>query len=280
MANYTPIEQIIAKIDNDFNLDNSDWIPRIATWVWEALSQLRVSKTVTKKRKLTVKNRIAKSACSLDDNIKVYDSNGCEIEEATSSNSCLCGEDAATPPSTGNQVGIGTGGFAGAGVSKHLSKGKTEYDAVSIHTNLLNPYGHRVVNQFYTGGQGGCDKNYVLVDCYTIELNYDEKYITVESQEPETIYSNVLQADVPVVPNNGLLIEAIAYYCMWKIMLRGIKHPVMNFAQNTATNPYYMWNKLKDEAKRSIRNEAVDQALDSLSNEVNSWFYNHTFPKR
>ena len=26
------VEHIIAKIDNDFNPDNSDWIPRVATW--------------------------------------------------------------------------------------------------------------------------------------------------------------------------------------------------------------------------------------------------------
>ena len=38
---YRPIEHIIAKLDNDFNLDNSDWIPRIAVWTIEAMSQLK-----------------------------------------------------------------------------------------------------------------------------------------------------------------------------------------------------------------------------------------------
>ena len=33
----TNIEHIIAKIDNDFNIDHSDWIPRVAAWAIEAL---------------------------------------------------------------------------------------------------------------------------------------------------------------------------------------------------------------------------------------------------
>ena len=40
----TNIEHIIAKIDNDFNIDNSDWIPRVAAWVIEALSILKCTK--------------------------------------------------------------------------------------------------------------------------------------------------------------------------------------------------------------------------------------------
>ena len=33
----TNVEHIIAKIDNDFNPDNSDWIPRVGTWVIDAM---------------------------------------------------------------------------------------------------------------------------------------------------------------------------------------------------------------------------------------------------
>ena len=36
------LERIIGKIDNDFNIDNSDWIPRAGAWIIDALSQLKV----------------------------------------------------------------------------------------------------------------------------------------------------------------------------------------------------------------------------------------------
>ena len=58
-----------------------------------------------------------------------------------------------------------------------------------------------------------------------------------------------------------MLIEAIAYYCMYKMLCRGYKHPVFNLnASQYGTNPYYMWNQLKDEAKRSVIAGVVDDA--------------------
>ena len=55
----TNIEHIIAKLDNDFNIDHSDYIPRVAAWVIEALSILKCNITETKKIKIKVNDRIA-----------------------------------------------------------------------------------------------------------------------------------------------------------------------------------------------------------------------------
>ena len=54
----TNIEHIIAKIDNDFNIDHSDWIPRVAAWAIEALNMLKCTKyeTICKKVKVNDKN--------------------------------------------------------------------------------------------------------------------------------------------------------------------------------------------------------------------------------
>jgi hypothetical protein len=80
------IEHIIGKLDNDFNPDNSDWIPRVPAWCVDAMNELKVLRKVDKKMKLTVINKIAKSKCCLiDDGLKVYDSNGCEVPRADTS---------------------------------------------------------------------------------------------------------------------------------------------------------------------------------------------------
>ena len=50
----TNIERIIAKIDNDFNPDNSDWIPRIGAWCIDAMSMLNVTPKEKKKIKVPV----------------------------------------------------------------------------------------------------------------------------------------------------------------------------------------------------------------------------------
>ena len=42
LNNQLPLQRLIGKIDNDFNIDNSDWIPRVGAWVTDALSQMKL----------------------------------------------------------------------------------------------------------------------------------------------------------------------------------------------------------------------------------------------
>ena len=51
------IEHIIGKLDNDFNPDNSDWIPRVPAWCVDAMNELKVLRKIDKKMKLTVINK-------------------------------------------------------------------------------------------------------------------------------------------------------------------------------------------------------------------------------
>lgn len=95
------IEHIIGKLDNDFNPDGSDWIPRVPAWCVDAMNELKVLRKVDKKMKLTVINKIAKSKCCLiDDGLKVYDSNGCEVPRADNSR-YNCSDNNSIPSSTG-----------------------------------------------------------------------------------------------------------------------------------------------------------------------------------
>lgn len=99
------IEHIIAKLDNDFNPDGSDWIPRVPAWCVDAMNELKVLRKVDKKMKLTVINKIAKSKCCLiDDGLKVYDSNGCEVPRADTSK-YRCGDTESAQSSTGGSSG-------------------------------------------------------------------------------------------------------------------------------------------------------------------------------
>lgn len=283
MNKYAPIEQIIAKLDNDFNLDNSDWIPRVATWAIEVMSQLKVLKTVKKRRRLTVTNRIAKSKCNIEvSGLKVYDKNGCEIKELDYNYGCRCdsgiSEDSS---STGgrNDEPVGVGGFGGIGVAEKYEEGKTPYDSVSVHVNKYPPNDSRVVDTFIAAPRKGCEHNYVIVDCHTIELNFDTDCIIIESNEVATMYSDYFKAEVPVIPNNGYLIEAIGYYCLYKMLCRGMKHPVFNLsASQYGTNPYYLYTTMFEKARRSVINDEID--TDNLSGAWNSYFYNYTFPKK
>ena len=92
LNNQVPLQRLVGKIDNDFNISESDWIPRVAAWTIDALSQMKVLPMERKRRRLEVSDRIATFPCELNaSEIKVFDKNGCEIEHLDKSkSSCNC----------------------------------------------------------------------------------------------------------------------------------------------------------------------------------------------
>lgn len=271
----TNVERIIAKIDNDFNPDNSDWIPRVGAWCIDAMSQLNILRTKRKKIKLTVSDKIAYSDCPINTNIKVYDENGCEIKEINDSSNKCCNS-----PSMGdssNENNIVTEITPNTINVVNTSKNNSSNYVVAETINDKYPFRYNV-HHYVIGNNNEEEHNYVLVGSNKIELNFDTDYIYVETEYIETVCSELFGCELPVIPNNGLLIEAIAYYCMYKMLCRGYKHPVFNLnASQYGTNPYYMWTTLKEEAKRSIANN-VD--INDASKLFRSNLFINTFDSR
>lgn len=264
------IERIIAKIDNDFNLDNSDWIPRVGAWCIDAMSQLDVLHKVKRKRELIVSNRIAVSPCDIiDDDLEVYDENGCKVSRLGDNCECSFTGDSKINKS----VDCNTNG------AKTLEIGNESHDSyetIAITLNDKYPYENTKVVTRKIPAQiaGDGNRNYVKLNNRQLELNFDTNSITIVNKEIETKYSDVYKIELPVIPDNGILLEALAYYCMYKFLCRGYKHPVFNLsASQYGTNPYYEWMQLKDKAKRSVLNDGID--FDNAS--FQSYFFDSTF---
>lgn len=266
--NYTTVDRIIAKIDNDFNPNNSDWIPRVGAWIHDALMQLDCVPTEKVTKKLTVKNRIAISDCELGENIKVFNCNGCKLIELNNTD-CGCNN------------------------SSHFSKGDIEITPQTITEEVTNNNETVEVSAFSINSKTGLPPRYNVVDVKklpiqndgyvrinnkTFELNFDTDYILVEYNAPKTITCKFYNCTSPAIPNNGKLIEAITYYCMYKMLTRGYVHPVMNLsASQYGTNPYYIWTTTKEEAKRSVINDGIDENIDDI---WRSAFFINTFNPR
>lgn len=259
----TNIEHIIAKIDNDFNIDNSDWIPRVAAWVIEALSILKCTKLEKKRIKLKVEDKIV-NLCNIDiDRAKFYDEDNCRLEsidDIMNAGGIRCGCSLTTGKINNFNI---VGRDEQIAIPIDSSKYPTEYVTTS----------KQKINKNY-------NKYYIKICDHQIELNYDAEYIFVEYNGVKTYYSETYKSELPVIPNNGLLIEAIGYYCIYKILCRGYKHPVMNLgASQYGTNPFFMWNNLKDEARRSVIIDEQGEVIDDGGLWRNS-FFNFTFNPR
>lgn len=274
MNKYTTVERIIAKIDNDFNPNNSDWIPRVGAWCVDVMQQLDVLLTDKVKKKLTVKDRIARSECCLSNlDLKVYDKNGCIIPEAGNKSGCC-----ANHSSTGENS-------KDAYLHEMLTHRTVEIEernveeTVDMRSTRINskdyPARYNVVEIYKTNSN--INKNYVISGGYTIELNFDADYIFIEYDTIKMITGND-GIQYPAIPDNGKLIECIVYYCMYKMLCRGYKHPVFNLAASQyGTNPYFIYTQLKEEAKRSIINNGINEDLSKLFR--SSFFISSFYPR-
>lgn len=242
--NQLTLQRLIGKIDNDFNISESDWIPRVAAWTIDALSQMKVLPMEKKKRTLEVSDKIAQFPCQLNaTEIKVYDSNGCEISQLNSNNSCGC---ASTKRSDSQEIAVID------------NTNKTGVNFMNVGQIIDN-------NKF---------RNFVIQG-NNIELNFDTDEIVVETYETATYFDEYYQCDVPYIYDDGLLLEALAWYCLFKYLSRGSKHPIYDLkSTNPVINPYTQWATLKPKAAASVKIKL------SQTSGWNNFFYNSTFLPR
>ena len=244
LNNQLTLQRLIGKVDNDFNISESDWIPRVAAWTIDALSQMKVLPMERKRRTLEVSDRIAQFPCTINaEELSVYDSNGCEIPAYKKSKSCSCNR--GNMSFTGEQIGV------------------------------TNPYAHngwetvQVANVVTAG-----NRNFIL-DGNNIILNFDTDKIDVESLEIATYHDDYYDCECPYIYDDGLLLEALSWYILYKYLSRGSKHTVYSLQSNSpVTNPYIQWNTLRPKAMASVKGK-----LGSAKG-WNNFFYNSTFLPR
>lgn len=244
LKHQLPLQRLIAKIDNDFNISESDWIPRVAAWTIDALSQMQVLPMERKRRKLEVNNRIAQFPCQINaKELKVFDKNGCEIPELNSNNSCGCNSSRKSIP---------------------------QEIAIIDDTNKTG------INFMQVGRVVSSNSHNFVLDGNNIELNFDTNEIEVETYETATYFDDYYQCDVPYIYDNGTLLEALAWYVMFKYLSRGSKHTVYSLTTNNQyLNPFVQWQLLKPKATASVK-----IALKKDNEGWNNFFYNSTFLPR
>lgn len=258
----TNILRIIAKLDNDFNIDNTDYVPRVAAWVMDALSILKCTPTEIKERTIPIINRIGYLDCCVDvDTIKVFDKNGCEVKKLTKASKC--GYNNSVNPSTGSKKESDDIKISDT-LSHNVNSNPVYVGGLSTPAGMdeNNAELHNV-SEIYTNGSNN-DKHFIPLGKGVLELTFDTDEITVQYEGIKTMTSEEFGMELPVVPNNGLLIEAVTYYCMYKILCRGVKHPVFNLAASQyGTNPYHLWTTMQEKVKRSVMFDAQGNILES-----------------
>lgn len=242
------LPRLIGKIDNDFNISESDWIPRVAAWVTDALSQMKVLPMEKKRRTLEVSEGVAQFPCQLNGaDIAVYDSNGNKVEKYDREKNCGKG----FKESFG--CGCGNGSIAVIDTTN-----KTGVNFMQVGT-IVN-----ASNELY------------ILNGNNIEINFPANTIDVESYEVVTYHDEYYDCECPYIYDDGLLLEALAWYCLFKYLSRGSKHVVFDLKSNSpVTNPWIQWNTLRPKAAASVKAK-----IGASNDGWNNFFYNSTFLPR
>ena len=202
----------------------------------------------------------------------MFDKDGCEIELLNNSDACNPNQ---SSPSTGKGQCAEIEYDVTPSTMVHTNDGLTHPVSKAQFANTKYPPRYNVV-EVENGETCNCNKRgYYRIGKNKIELTFDATEVYAEVDSVKTVEVN--GCSMPVIPNNGTLIECIGYYCMYKMLCRGYKHPVMNLqASQYGTNPFYLYMQLKDKAKREVIAGNVDEDVDYESL-WNSSFYLNTF---
>lgn len=252
------LQRLVAKIDNDFNIDNSDWIPRVAAWTIDALSQLKCLPYTWKRKKCVVNERIAYCDGILNSSsVRVYTQKGCLIKRAGYTDVDVWDKKVVNPEPFGiNEIK--------AWSDEEIAIFQDDYEV----TERLK-VGRICHNN---------DKNFVLIDDDKIEINFDADWIVVEYFGVATYYDEYFRDEVPYVYDNGILLEALAWYVLYKILSRGYKHQIFSLSGQEPVNPYTQWKIYREKAEAAIKHDLFDA---DKNQGWNNFFYNSTFlPRR
>ena len=143
--------RIVGKIENDFNPDNSDWIPRCAAWTIDCMAQNNIAILVPVTKELVVIDRIATDGSQLDyTTLRVYDENNNEIPKLNKRGY----------ESINNRVSIG--------ITEPVSKRVvvTEVNPIAGHNYVIE--GDKISINF------DCDK--IKVETLEVDTYYDEYF--------------------------------------------------------------------------------------------------------
>ena len=234
VTNYISSAVIIERITDNYNIQSEDYISKVSSWIFAALRKIGIRQQFITN---TIIGEFTDGKFMLPLNVhSVYDVavNGHPIDYNFSN-------------LNRNQIKLGT-----------TTMPIISFDGKQFNYTENNPYvptNDNIVNESVYSYESVFGNRYVGRDCtnridklshirYNIQngwihlSNIDKGNITVLCSEIPYIFDEQLDILFPVIPDNEDLIECLTQYCLWFILMRGYKHPVLSLtANNKFINP-------------------------------------------
>lgn len=231
---------IIHRIIEDYNVHSMDFITRIPIWICEALADLNIQQHYMNASETI---DFDEYRCQLPDgceNIRLVIINGKRADFTTNP--------APLEYDDGNYIPL----------------------AVSF------PVGHNLNENVVLDFIRTCRES-----LYTYSINGSYLHLNVRNGTLGLIYrglpmtlDEILKINVPLIPNNYVLIDALKNFVMMRILQRNYRHPVMNLKEsNPYTNPALAYDNAKIKVRNAC-NKLTKDKRDDCSKVMLNFFLN------
>jgi len=261
----TEVDEVIARLDNDFNINKGDYIPRFPQWVYQCLSDLELIYGLVPAAHV---GYVENNQCALPEDLEhltMIEYKGHRLERKSKGNPTFKEDNSVSDYIAYIQTDIGLDievNTENITVSDIL--GGTKLDIKSIHVKDTS-------SAQYVPKSGD---SYVLLSNGNIETSFYTGIVIYHYYKLPTKYNDRIGALCPLIPDNEFVIEACSWYILMNLMQRGYKHPVYSLnSNNYITNPYLMYRRKRLNARN--KGDKLDRDQQKIiTNLWNSAMYN------
>lgn len=246
--NLIEADEVIARLDNDFNVNTGSYVSRIPQWIYQCLMDLNIYIGLIPKAYVA---DVEDFHCDIPSDLHKLtgiEYNGYRLDRrATTQFKYTSITDVTTALVTTN-----------VGVTLHGSNVEVDdtLDKVSIDVSRIRVFDTSSINELPISNQ-----YYYLIPNGKIETSFESGVVIFHYYIFPSSYNERLNSLCPLIPDTEAVKESVTWYLFQQILQRGFKHPVFTLGNpNQVLDPYSRYRISRRNAKNKATLEDPDQA--------------------
>lgn len=248
--NLVGVEEIISRLDNDFNVNQGDWLNRVPQWIYQCLGDLNIRLGYLNKAHIAeVENNYASVPDDIAELIGV-EHNGYRLDRRATSQYKATTTSDATYATLKTNIGVEV-----SGTLSNVTLDDTLEDIV-IDVDKIRVYDATTIVELPISSH-----YYYLHPNGKIETSFEEGIITLHYYTLPYEYNETVNSNCPLIPDNEAVKDAITWYVFQSILQRGTKHPIFTLGSpNPKLDPFSRYRNARLNAKVKGKKVDADQA--------------------
>lgn len=242
---------VIARLDNDFNVNTGDWISRVPKWIYQCLSSLNIHYSFTPKAHIAL---VEDGISTQPDDIHLLigiEYEGSRLDRRPTSQYKSSTTSISQPAYSVIKTDVGV--TMEGTISDIEEDDDSQY--VTLDLDKIRARDASSITELPLS-----DDHYMLLPNGTIETTIDNGVIVYHYYSFPAAYNERLNSLCPLIPKNEEVEEAVTWYIFMSILQRGAKHPVFSIGNpNWKLDPYERYRKARLSAKVKANRGDADQ---------------------